>query len=448
MSRAAREPDDWCLRGATLVTMDGARRVLRADVRVNGGVITRLGASRRPARRTLELRGLVLLPGFVQAHVHLCQVLFRGMADDLPLLPWLRERIWPLEGAHTPASLRASARLGVAELLLGGTTTVLDMGTVHHHDAVFEVLEESGLRALSGKSMVDQGEGVPDTLLETTGRSLASSHRLRERWDGAAGGRLGYAYAPRFILSCSAELLREVATASETTGALVHSHAAEHGAEREAVKAALGEDDVAALERHGLAGPRCVLAHGVQLRRSEMRRAARLGTRFVHCPSANLKLGSGIADVVAMRDAGMHVGLGADGAPCNNRLDAFPELRQAALLAKGKRRDARALPAMEALELLTCEGGRVLGLEDRIGSIEVGKRADLVALDLRDLHHEPGGDVPSRIVYAAGPRDVRHVMVDGELLVESGALRRMDRARVLRDARRHARATARRAGLT
>ncbi|MEO0325161.1 MAG: amidohydrolase family protein [Myxococcota bacterium] len=440
-------PDDLCLRGATLLTMDDERRVLRADLRVRDGRIRHLGPSRRPATRSIDLRGLVLLPGFVQAHVHLCQALFRGLADDLPLLPWLRTRIWPLEAAHTPASLRASARLGIAELLRGGTTTVLDMGTVRHQSAVFEALAESGLRAISGKAMMDLGEDLPPGLRESTAESLEASHRLQARWQGAADGRLGYAYAPRFILSCSPELLREVAAASEATGALMHSHAAEHADERRVVKERLGEDDVAALERQGVAGPRCVLAHGVQLRRSEMRRAARLGTRFVHCPSTNLKLGSGIADVVALREAGVCVGLGADGAPCNNRMDALTELRLAALLAKGRRQDAKALPAMEALELLTRDGARALGLEGEIGSIEAGKRADLVALDLRGFQHGPGGDVASRVVYTAQTVDVRHVFVDGVPLLEDGALTRMDPEAVRRDAQRHARAAARRAGL-
>ncbi len=440
-------PDDLRLRGATLLTMDDARRVLRADVRIHEGRIRHLGASRRPAKRSVDLRGMVLLPGFVQAHVHLCQALFRGLADDLPLLPWLRQRIWPLEAAHTPASLRASARMGIAELLRGGTTTVLDMGTVHHQGALFEALAESGIRAISGKAMMDRGDDVPSGLRESTAESLDASHRLRERWDGAAEGRLGYAYAPRFILSCSPELLREVARTSEATGALMHSHAAEHAEERRTVKAMLGEDDVAALERHGLAGPRCVLAHGVQLRRAEMRRAGRLGTRFVHCPSTNLKLGSGIADVVSLRAAGVCVGLGADGAPCNNRMDALTELRLAALLAKGRRQDARALPAMDALELLTREGARALGLDAEIGTIEVGKRADLVALDVDGVAHGPGGDVASRVVYTAQTVDVRHVWVDGAPLLEDGALTRMDSAAIARDARRHARATARRAGL-
>lgn len=441
--------DDLLVRGATIVTLDDARRVVKGDLRVRGDRLVHVGpgGSRRPAKRVIDAKGCVVMPGFVQAHVHLCQALFRGMADDLPLLPWLAERIWPLEGAHDARSLRASARLGLAEMLLAGTTTILDMGTVHHHDAVFEAIAESGMRAYSGKAMMDVGEKVPRSLRESTKRSLEESHRLRERWHGAEGGRLRYAYAPRFILSCSERLMREVAEAVAGSDTLAHSHAAEHAAERAAVKAMLGRDDVAALEAFGLAGPRTVLAHGVQLKPAEMKRVARLGTRFVHCPSANLKLASGIADVRAMRDHGVVVGLGADGAPCNNRMDPWTELRSAALLAKVRRDDAAALPAQEALELATREGARALGLDAEIGTLEVGKKADFIVVRDDGLHQEPGGDVYGRLVYATTAADVRDVIVDGRSVVESGALRTLDAAKVRSDARREGAKVATRAGL-
>lgn len=433
---------DLLVRNGVLVTMDPARRVLHADLRVRDGVIFAIGkeALKDDGRicRVLDARGCAVLPGLVQAHVHLCQVLFRNMADDLPLLEWLKQRIWPLEAAHDAASLGASARLGIAELLKGGTTTLLDMGTVHHHDAVFEAMQEAGIRGASGKTMMDVGDDVPAGLRETTASSLAESERLFRRWHGAAEGRLRYALAPRFILSCSEDLLRGVAERSRAWGALMHTHAAEHAEERAVVKRALGVDDVAALRAVGVCGPRAVIAHGVQLRPDEMREIAADGTRFVHCPSANLKLASGIADVRAMQEAGIVVGLGADGAPCNNRLDAFTELREAALLAKVKRGDASAMPAMDALALATIEGAKVLGLEHEVGSIEVGKRADLAVVRLDRLHQEPGEDVVSRVVYAATASDVRDVLVDGVELVRDGELCTLDEERVLATARTQA----------
>ncbi len=438
---------DVLIRGGTVVTMDPAQTIRRADVLVRDGRIAAVGktASRARPVRVLDARGAAVMPGFVQTHVHLCQALFRGMADDLPLLAWLRQRIWPLEAAHDHASLRASARLGIAEMLRAGTTTILDMGTVHHQDAIFHVMKETGIRGFSGKAMMDRGRGVPPGLKETTRESLDESERLFDAWHGEAGGRLGYAFAPRFILSCSEKLLRKTAELAVDREAIIHSHAAEHPDERRAVRDALGKDDVDLLSDYGIRGPRTVLAHGVQLTFGQMRRAAKHGTRFVHCPSANLKLSSGIAQVVRMRAAGMVVGLGADGAPCNNRMDPFTELREAAILAKAQAQDAAALPAAEALAMATIDGAKVLGLDHLLGSIEPGKLADIAVVSVDGTHAEPGGDVVSRLVYSCTAADVRHVLVDGEVLVEKGELTQMDEARVRDAAKRHAKKLAARA---
>ncbi len=437
---------DLVIRNGTVITMDAARRVVRADVLVRDGAIAEIGPriEARPAR-VIDASQCAVVPGFVQAHVHLCQALFRGMADDLPLLAWLRERIWPLEAAHDRDSLYASARLGLAEMLLAGTTTILDMGTVHHQEAVFEAIEALGMRAFSGKTMMDRGKGVPAGLRESTKDSLAESERLCRAWHGR--GRVRYAFAPRFILSCSEGLLKRTAAMAREHGALLHSHAAEHAEERAAVLEATGKQDIAALREVGIAGPDVVLAHGVQLTPSEMRAIARDGTRFVHCPSANLKLASGIAPVVAMREAGIVVALGADGAPCNNRMDPFTELRQAALLAKGRDRDASRLPAIEALAMATIDGARALGIDREVGSIEVGKRADVTVVRLDSLHAEPGGDAVSRVVHACVAADVEHVIVDGEPLVMRRALCRASLEDVRDDARRQAEKLSGRAGI-
>ncbi len=437
---------DLVLRGGTILTMDPKRRVIVGDILVRDGAIVAIGKlPESTVARSLDATGCAVVPGFVQAHVHLCQALFRGMADDLPLMVWLRKRIWPLEAAHDARSIGASARLGLLEMMRAGTTTILDMGTVNEEDAVFEAMQESGIRGFSGKAMMDAGRGLPKGLRESTKESLQQSEALHGRWNGV--GRLGYAFAPRFILSCTEKLLRETAAMSEAKSAIVHSHAAEHRGERDEVRKQLGKDDVDALASWGIAGPRTVLAHGVQLTAAQKKACGKRGTRFVHCPSANLKLASGIADVVSMREAGMVVGLGADGAPCNNRMDPFTELRQAALLAKVVRDDAAAMKAMDALSLLTIEGARVLGLDKTIGSIEIGKRADIAVVRIDDAHAEPGGDAAARVVYSATPADVRHVLVDGEVVVQHGEHRRLDAELVVRGSRSEARKLVARAGL-
>jgi cytosine/adenosine deaminase-related metal-dependent hydrolase len=427
------------IRGGTLVTCDREDRVLLGDVLVRGRDIVAVGGtSAGGMTRVIDARGCAVIPGLIQAHVHLAQTLMRGMADDLPLLQWLRTRVWPLEAAHDEATLSASAELGLAEAMLGGTTTLLDMGTVHAHDAVMDACVRAGARVISGKAMMDRGEDVPPRLLESTAASLVESERLAARWRGAGGGRIGYAWSPRFVLSCSEKLARGVVERAGERGDLVHTHAAEHFEERQAVRNVLGDDDVAILRRWGIAGPRAVLAHGVQLRIAEARAVARDGTRIVHCPSANLKLGSGIARVAMLDRLGVALAIGADGAPCNNNLDVWTELRHAALLAK-VRGGPSSIPAKRALRLATIDGARALGLDKVVGSIEPGKRADLAIVRVDGAHAEPGGDVFSRLVYACGARDVVHVLVDGALVVKHGEHQLLDVERVKARARAMAR---------
>lgn len=441
------------LRGGTVVTCDAAGRVVSGDVLLEGAKILEIGsgpeltataAGRRGPARLLDVTGAAVVPGLVQAHVHLCQVLFRGMADDMPLLTWLKTRIWPLEAAHDAASLRASAELGLLETMLAGTTTLLDMGTVHGYEEVFAASRRAGMRIVGGKTMMDVGDGVPKGLRESTKSSLGASEALIRAFCKDPDGLLSYAFAPRFILSCSEKLVRGAVERAAEAGALVHTHAAEHAGEREAVHAALGDDDIAILRKWGVKGPKTVLAHGVQLTDAEARTIAADGTRIVHCPSANLKLGSGIARVAELDRLGVQLALGADGAPCNNNLDPWIELRHAALLAK-VRTGVTTLPAERAFRLATIDGARALGLEDRIGSIEVGKRADLTVVRLDGPHVEPGGDVFSRLVYGCTARDVTDVFVDGEHVVRRGEHARLDRDAVLARARTQAKRVAARA---
>jgi 5-methylthioadenosine/S-adenosylhomocysteine deaminase len=438
---------DTLLRGGVVVTCDPNDRVVRGDVLVRGREIAAVGEVHpQGATRVLDVAGCAVVPGFVQAHVHLCQTLMRGLADDLPLLDWLRTRIWPLEAAHDARSLAASARLGLAEAMLAGTTTLLDMGTVHEHDVVMDACARSGIRARSGKAMMDCGDGVPGGLRETTRASLRESEGLARRWRGAASGRIGYAWSPRFVLSCTEELVRGAVDRARDGGELLSTHAAEHSDERAAVRQAFGEDDIAVLRRWGVTGPRAILAHGVHLSDNEAERLASDGTRIVHCPSANLKLGSGIARIADLDRIGVALALGADGAPCNNNLDPWTELRHAALLAK-VRTGVTALTARRALRLATIDGARALGLDDVTGSIEPRKRADMMVVRLDGAHVEPGGDVFSRLVYACSARDVRHVVIDGALVVKDRQHQTLDVERVIADAREQGRKLIARAGI-
>ena len=434
------------LKGGTVVTVDRDDRVFTGDVLVEGGRITGVGPDLQvaPGTRIVDARGCIVSPGFVQAHVHLCQVLFRGFAEELPLLPWLQQRIWPLEAAHGADTLAASARLGIAELLLGGTTAILDMGTVSHHDVVFQAADALGIRMTSGKAMMDKAGASP--LDESTASSLSSSNELADRFHKTANDRLRYAYAPRFILSCSDELLRKTMIEARARGCLVHTHASENPGEVEAVRAATGTDNISALHARGVSGVDVVLAHCVHLSPGERALLKSTQTRVVHCPSTNLKLASGTAPVPELLADGVVVGLGADGAPCNNRLSAFSEMRLAALLQKPQH-GADAMPARVALRMATMGSATAIGRGDDIGSLEVGKRADIVVTGLERPHLRPISDPVATLVYAAEAGDVVHVFVDGQQLVRDRRLVRADLSAILDDAERGATEVLERAGL-
>jgi 5-methylthioadenosine/S-adenosylhomocysteine deaminase len=439
------------IRGGLVVAMDVERSASPRDILVNAdGRIAALVEPGSPQRgeHTLDATGCVVVPGLVQAHVHLCQTLFRGLAEDRDLLGWLRERIWPLEAAHDADSLRASARLGIAELLLGGTTTVLDMGTVHHTQVLFETAAETGIRYTGGKAMMDAGEGVPAGLLQPTGDALRESDQLSDRWHDTEGGRLRYAYSPRFALTSTVDLLRSVAVRARSNDLLVHTHASEQKAETELIRQRFGTSNIQLLANLGLCDGNLCLAHCVWPEDHELDTLASGGAHVVHCPSCNLKLGSGIAPVVEYLDAGINVALGADGSPSNNRLDGWEEMRLAALLAR-LRGGPTALPAVEAFELATLGGARALGLDAEIGSLEVGKWADLAILNLRTPHAAPAADdVYTQLVFSARASDVRTVLVAGQVLVDRRRLLELDVAQTLRDADRQRKAVADRAGLS
>ena len=432
-------------KNALLVTMNPAREVFTGDLLVENDRIAALQPAARqnsspvapPSDRVIDAAQCALLPGVVQTHIHLCQTLFRNGAEDLQLLDWLQQKIWPFEAAHSENSMRISARLGMAELLAGGSTTILDMGSVHHYDAVFEEAERSGMRLVGGKCMMDAGENVPRGLREQTQDSLLESARLLRAWHGAAGGRLRYAYAPRFALSCSENLLRAVAERARAEGVMVHTHAAETEQEEVLLVREKKLRTIAFLQALGMQGPHCCFAHGVHLEAGEREALAREGTAIAHCPSSNMKLASGLAPVVELRRAGVRVGLGADGAPCNNNLDMFKEMSLAGMIQK-VRLGPSALTAREIVEMATITGAACLGWADEIGSLEIGKKADLVMLRLDQLHSSPHQteNVYAQIVYAARARDVAMTMVDGRMVYERGEFAGLDAPQVVAQAQK------------
>lgn len=440
-------PGSLLIRRGTILTMNDRLEIVEGDVSIrNGGIDAVGGTSTAPHDTIIDAEGSLVLPGFIQTHIHLCQTLFRGFADDLPLMEWLKQRIWPMESSHTPASLRASTRLAAAELIRSGTTSILTMETVHETDVVLEALAETGLRACVGKCMMDSGGEVPPRLQESTRASIDESLGLHKRWNGAAGGRLRTAFAPRFAVSCTRGLLEEVAALSTEHDAIVHTHAAESRAELDIVRRLSGTTNVRYLAETGLASPRLCTAHCVWLDDGEQALLAERGVKVLHCPGSNLKLGSGIAPIVELRARGVSVSLGSDGAACNNRLDMFQEMRLAATL-QAIRHAPGTLTARDAVWMATREGARALQLSDAIGSVEVGKRADLIVLGRTRAHAAPRPDPYSLVAYASTADDVRATVVEGEVLMKEGRLQHLDVEEITSTAREEARRLAGRVGL-
>jgi cytosine/adenosine deaminase-related metal-dependent hydrolase len=424
------------IKGGIIVTVNPAGDVLEGtDLLIDGERIAAIGQGLDPAGadEVIEAGGRAVIPGLIQTHIHLCQTLFRGQADDLELLDWLQQRILPLEAAHDEDSVYHSALLGIGELLRGGTTAIIDMETVHHAESAFQAIAGSGIRAVSGKVMIDCGPSVPPTLMEETDQSLTESVRLMERWHNRENGRIRYAFCPRFAVTCSDALLREVAELSRLYGVHVHTHASENRSEIAYVEADRGMRNVLYLEHVGLTHDRTVLAHCVHVDDAEIDALVRTQAHVSHCPCSNLKLASGIAPVPKLLERGVSVSLGADGAACNNNLDGFQEMRTAALIQKPAH-GPRAMPARTVLAMATVAGARAMGLEAEIGSLEVGKKADLAIVDLGGLHTWPESDVVSRLVYGARSSDVVLTMVGGQVVMRDGMLLTMDQAAVQRGA--------------
>ena len=431
------------IRNARLWPHAGAAVQEDASLLIENGRILKTGRFHARADLTIDAGGALAMPGFVQGHVHLCQTLFRGAAEDLPLLPWLSRRIWPLEAAHDEASLRVSARLACAELVRGGTTAFLSMETVRGSGFVLEEVARAGLMGMVCPCLMDKSGGYMPLAVDLDD-ALAECDVLLRRLEGLDTLRLGL--APRFALSCDEATLREAARFARERGLRLHTHASEQQPEVEMIRKRTGRYNVEYLHDLGLCGPDVALAHCVHLTRAECGLLARTGTHVLHCPSANFKLGSGIAPVPAYLEAGINIALGADGAACNNRLNMFAEMRLAGL-AQAMRKGPGALPAQAIVRMATEGGARALGWEKEMGRLEPGLRANLILLDLDQAHTLPSEEPAATVVYACDARSVSLTMVNGHVLYENGQLTTLDETALRAESRRERARLFRRAGI-
>jgi 5-methylthioadenosine/S-adenosylhomocysteine deaminase len=424
------------IKQAEIVTMNKHEEIFVGDILIENDRIAQIGRDLNSTNvdKIIDGRNRTVIPGFIQTHIHLCQTLFRGQADDLELLDWLKKRIWPLEASHDEESIYYSAMLGIGELIQSGTTSIVDMETVQHTASAFQAMSESGIRALSGKVMMDHGEGLPALLKEDTNRSIQESVDLLEKWNNHDNGRLQYAFCPRFVVSCTEELLIQVRDLSAKYDVKIHTHASENRGEIELVEHERGMRNVVYLDHIGMAKPNLILAHCVHLDDEEKRIIHERGVKVTHCPGSNLKLASGVADIPDMLNRNLMVSLGADGAPCNNNLDMFNEMRLAAIIQKPTH-GPTAMNARTVFRMATIGGAKAMGLENEIGSLEVGKKADLAILNLNDFHIYPSFDVDtiSRIVYSATRADVETTIIDGKIVMENRIIKTLDKEIVLKE---------------
>jgi 5-methylthioadenosine/S-adenosylhomocysteine deaminase len=425
------------IKNAEIITMNQENEIVYGDLLVENDRIAKIGQnlSSEGADKIIEGKGKTVIPGLVQTHIHLCQTLFRGQADDLELLNWLKQRIWPLEAAHDQESVYISAMLGIGELIQSGTTSIVDMETVHHADAAFQAIAESGIRAISGKVMMDQGSEVPYGLLENTNDSLTKSVDLLEKWHHFDQNRIQYAFCPRFVISCTENLLTQVRDLSDQYHVSVHTHASENLDEIKQVEQERGMRNIVYLDHIGLATPRLILAHCVWLNEDEKKIIKEKGIKVSHCPGSNLKLASGFAEVPDLLNRQISLSLGADGAPCNNNLDMFNEMRLASIIQKTFH-GPTAMNAQTVFRMATIGGAEAMGLGYEIGSLEEGKKADIAILNLQDFHVYPsfGVDPISRLVYSATRADVETTIINGKIVMENRVMKTIDKSLILHEA--------------
>lgn len=423
------------IKNGTIVTLNRKRDVLAGDLLIEGSRIAKIGKNLKAVGgdcRIVDATNQFVIPGLIQAHTHLCQVLYRGYADDMSLLTWLKKRIWPMEFSHTPETLYASSRLGLLEMQKLGTTSILDMATVRHTDSVFQAARESGMRYWGGKCLMDR-KGSSGPLYEKRAPAIEETEALIEKWHRKTE-LLEYALCPRFAVSCSEEILLDCVELQKKYGLLIHTHASESKEEIALIRERTGKRNVDYLHALGMLNEKTVIVHGVHLSKGEIAKMVKAKAPLVHCPSSNMKLASGFAPTETYLRQKMTIGLGSDGAPCNNTMDPFMEMRLAALIQKPFF-GPEAMPAQKALEMATLGGAKVLGRDKDLGSLEEGKLADIVTVDRSHPSVCTVENPYSALVYSCSGRDVKHVFIHGEHIIQDGVHQKWNEAEVITDAR-------------
>jgi cytosine/adenosine deaminase-related metal-dependent hydrolase len=445
----------------TILTMNPERMIItHGAVAVSGKNIAAVGKSKQvvemfPEKRRIDCHGNILMPGLIDTHVHLAQAMIRGCADDLGLLDWLTKRVWVMQGSYTEADGKASAALCAVEMIKSGTTAFIEslLAECYGIDGVAEVILQSGMRAALGKVVMDlpsyaNASGVMHRgMVEDGETSVQNTLKAYDRWNGAGDGRLQVWFGPRTPGGVSPELYDWISSLAKERGMGITIHLSEVQEDIVYAQSQGFDTPIAFAAAHGLLGERTVLAHFVWSGSKDWAVAAETGTHVSHNPASNAKTATGIAPVDGMLKAGVNVSMGCDGGPSNNTYDMIRDMRMVSYLANLLGKDPTVIPAETVLEMATINGARAMGLEHQIGSIEPGKRADFIVINMDKPHLTPCFDPVSTIVYAAHGSDVDTVVIDGEVVMQSRKLMTLDEEAIVLDARRRAVQVMERAGL-
>src|SRR5712691_9695942 len=430
---------------ATVITMNTTRDIItNGAVAVEGNRIVAVGKSDALRQQyvddeVIDVQGKLIIPGLIDTHVHLAQALIRGCADDMALIQWLCERVWVLQGNFTEDDGYASARLCIAEMLKSGTTTFLESMLAHRYgfNGIARAVDESGMRACLAGIVMDmptyatQSNAMHPGMIESRETSLFGVLEMHSKWNGAANERIHVWFGPRTPGGVSSELYREMSELAHQREMGITMHLAEVEADKIFLQERYGLSPVLYAESVGLLGPKTVLVHMVWLTQEDIEKLAASRTSVSHNPSSNSKLASGVCKVPQMLASGVNIALGCDGGPSNNDYDMIREMKLAAIIHKAVTLDPLIIPAETALELATINGARSLGLEHEIGSLEAGKKADLVVINLNRLHTTPSFNPVSTLVYAATGGEVETVVVDGRIVVDQGRLLTMNEEEIM-----------------
>jgi len=425
---------DILIRGCTILPMDDGKIIERGLIAVKDGEILYVGkeagAPRIRAENVIDGRAKVALPGLINCHTHLPMTIFRGVAEDQELGRWLSETIWPLEAKLKPKDVYDGALLGCLEMIKSGTTCFADM--YFYEERVVKAVEKVGLRAVLAPGIIE----AEDT--NRGERTLKEAVEIAQKYHGHANGRIRICLGPHAVYTCSPDLLMKIRERASALNVGLHLHLAESMGTVNLVREKYGFTEVELLESIGFLRSDVLAAHCVYLSEKEMRLMAKRGVKVSYNPIANMKVGLGIPKVKDLMDLGVVVGIGTDGPASNNSLDMFGSMKVAGLLQKISYMDPTVLPAQSILKMATIDGARALGLERSVGSLEVGKKADIILVDFRKPHLTPLHNPYSNVVYSARGSDVDTVVVNGKILMENGEVKTLDEEEVMRRAQKTA----------